>query len=165
MNSINRQSGIAVVEFAVVAVVLLTVIIGVIDVSRLYFTVAALNEATRRGVRVAVVCPINDPAIQQAAAFNESGNSGASPIVGGLLPQHFDVQYLNSTGGPVANPGGAGFLNIRYARVRLKGSDDGGFQVQTFVPGLQRVIPLPDFAATLPRESLGIPRVGTVQPC
>jgi hypothetical protein len=161
MNSINRQSGIAVVEFAVVAVVLLTVIIGVIDVSRLYFTVAALNEATRRGVRVAVVCPINDPAIQQAAAFNESGNSGASPIVGGLLPQHFDVQYLNSTGGPVANPGGAGFLNIRYARVRL----NGGFQVQTFVPGLQRVIPLPDFAATLPRESLGIPRVGTVQAC
>jgi hypothetical protein len=161
MNSINRQSGIAVVEFAVVAVVLLTVIIGVIDVSRLYFTVAALNEATRRGVRVAVVCPVNDPAIQQAAAFNESGNSGPSRLVGGLLPQHFDVQYLNDTGAPVANPGGAGFLTIRYVRVRL----NGGFQVQTFVPGLQRIIPLPDFAATLPRESLGIPRVGTVQPC
>jgi Flp pilus assembly protein TadG len=161
MNSINRQSGLAVVEFAIVAAVLLTVIIGVIDISRLYFTVATLNEATRRGVRVAVVCPINDPAIQQAAAFNESGNSGPSPIIGGLLPQHFDVQYLNNTGGAVANPGGAGFLNIRYARVKL----NGDFLLQTFIPGLQRVIPLPDFAATLPRESLGIPRVGTVQPC
>jgi hypothetical protein len=161
MNTIKRQSGITVVEFAVVAAVLLTVIIAIIDIGRLYFTVAALNEATRRGARVAVVCPINDPAIQQVAAFNESGNSGSSSIVSGLLPQHFDVQYLNATGGAVANPGGAGFLTIRYARVRL----NGDFQVQTFIPGLQRVVPLPDFAATLPRESLGIPRVGMVQPC
>ena len=161
MKSINRQSGLVLVEFAVAGAVLLTVIIGLIDISRLYFAVAALNEATRRGARVAVVCPINDPAIQQAAAFNESGNSGPSSIVGGLLPQHFDVQYLNSTGAPVGNPGGIGFLEIRYVRVRLNGT----FQLQTFVPGLQQVITVPEFAATLPRESLGIPRVGTVQPC
>jgi len=161
MKNIPRQSGLVLVEFAVVAAVLLTVIIGLIDISRMYFTVAALNEATRRGARVAVVCPINDPAIQQAAAFNASGNSGPSPIVGGLLPQHFDVQYLDDTGAAVGNPGGGGFLEIRYVRVRL----NGGFQLQTFVPGLQQVITAPEFAATLPRESLGIPRVGTVQPC
>lgn len=161
MNSIKRQSGITLVEFAIVAAVLIMVIIGIIDISRLYFTAAALNEATRRGVRVAVVCPIGDPAIKQAAAFNESGNGGQSPIVNGLLPQHFDVEYLNDAGAPVADPAGAGWWDIRYVTVRL----NGGYQAQMVVPGLQRVIPFPDFVATLPRESLGVPRIGTIQPC
>lgn len=157
-----RQSGLATVEFAIVAVVLLTVIIGIIDVSRWYFTVSALNEATRRGARVAAVCPINDPVINQIAAFNQSGNSGSSPLIAGLSPQHFDVQYLDDVGNPVANPGSAAsFELIRYVRVRL----NGGFQLQTFIPGLQVVIPVPDFAATLPSESLGVHRDGSVAAC
>ena len=103
--SAKGQSGVTTVEFAIVAVVVVTVIIAVIDISRLYFSVAALNEATRRGARVAAVCPVDDPAIAQMAVFNNSGNAGASPIVGGLQPQHIDVEYLNGTGAPVASPG------------------------------------------------------------
>jgi hypothetical protein len=52
-------------------------------------------------------------------------------------------------------------MNIRYVRVGI----NGGFQMQTFIPGLSLVIPTPDFTATLPRESLGIPRQGAVVPC
>ncbi|HEX6260758.1 MAG TPA: TadE family protein, partial [Woeseiaceae bacterium] len=80
MIAIKRQSGVTTVEFAIVALVLLTVILAVIDISRLYFTVAALNEATRRGARVAAVCPVDDPAIAQAAVFNTLGETGPSPI-------------------------------------------------------------------------------------
>lgn len=159
--NIKTQKGLATVEFAVVAVVLLTVILGVIDISRLYFSVAALNEATRRGARVAAVCPVNDPAIAQIAVFNTSGDTGSSPIMSGLQPSHIDVQYLDSSGTAVGNPGGVGYLDIRYVRVRI----NGGFQLQTFIPGLSQFISVPDFAATLPRESLGIPRVGVVVPC
>ena len=161
MNSIDRQSGLATVEFAIVAGVLLTVILAIIDISRLYFSVASLNEATRRGVRIAVVCPVDDPAIAQVAVFNASGNAGTSPIVYGLQPQHIDVDYLNANGTPVASPGGAGYMNIRYVRVRI----NGGFQLQTIIPGFAQLLSVPDFAATLPRESLGIPRVGVVVPC
>lgn len=157
----NNQSGLATVEFAIVAVVVMTVILGVIDVSRVYFSVASLNEATRRGARVAAVCPVNDPAIAQVAVFNTSGNTGSSPIVAGLQPQHIDIQYLGETGAPVANPAGAGFISIRYVRVRI----NGGFQLQTVIPGFSQVIPVPDFVATLPRESLGVPRTGAIVPC
>ncbi|MEX2124730.1 MAG: TadE family protein [Woeseia sp.] len=159
--SINSQSGLATVEFAIVAVVLMTVILAVIDVSRLYFSVASLNEATRRGARAAAVCPVNDPAIAQVAVFNASGETGPSPIVAGLQTQHIDVQYLNANGAPVVSPGGAGFENVRYVRVRI----NGGFQLQTFIPGLSQLVPIPAFAATLPRESLGIPRDGEIVPC
>lgn len=157
----KRQAGLATVEFAVVAVVLLTVILGVIDISRLYFSVASLNEATRRGARVAAVCPVNDPAIARVAVFDSAGDGGSS-IVAGLQPEHVDILYLNATGGTVADPSpGAGFGDVRYVRVRL----NGGFQLRTIIPGLSQVIPVPDFAATLPRESLGIPREGEVVPC
>ena len=159
-NSI-RQSGLATVEFAIVAGVLLTVIIAVIDISRLYFSVAALNEATRRGARVAAVCSVGDPAIAQIAVFNASGDVGSSPIVAGLQTQHVDVEYLNANGTLVASPGGAGFENIRYVRVGI----NGGFQLQTFIPGFSQLIPVTSFTATLPRESLGIPREGAVTAC
>lgn len=147
MIAIKRQSGVTTVEFAIVALVLLTVILAVIDISRLYFTVAALNEATRRGARVAAVCPVDDPAIAQAAVFNTLGETGPSPIVGGLETQHIDVEYLDADGAPIASPGGP----IAYVRVRI----NGGFQLRTFIPGLPQIIPVPDFAATLPAESLG----------
>lgn len=159
--NMNSQAGLATVEFAVVAAVLMTIIIAVVDLGRLFYTTAALNESTRRGVRAAVVCPVNDPAIAQIAVFNTSGNAGASAMVSGLEPAHIDIQYLNGNGTPVADPAGAGFMNIRYVRVAI----NGGFQMQTFIPGLSLVIPTPDFTATLPRESLGIPRQGTVVPC
>jgi hypothetical protein len=159
---INNQSGLTTVEFAIVAAVLLTVIIAIIDISRLYFSVASLNEATRRGARVAVVCPVNDPAIAQVAVFNAPGETDPSPLVAGLEPQHFDVEYLDADGLLVENPADPlGFMKIRYVRVRL----NGGFQLRTFIPGLSQVISVPDFAATLPRESLGIPREGVIVPC
>jgi hypothetical protein len=68
---------------------------------------------------------------------------------------------LNENGAPVGSPGGAGFEDIRYVRVRI----NGGFQLQTIVPGFAQLLSVPDFAATLPRESLGIPREGAVVPC
>ena len=161
MNT-NSQSGITTVEFAIVAVVLVTVIIAVIDIGRLFYSVSALNESTRRGARVAAVCPVNDAAIAQMAVFNASGNAGSSAIVGGLEPQHIDIEYLDTNGQPIADPASsAGFENIRYVRVSI----NGGFQLQVFIPGLSQLISVPAFAATLPRESLGIPREGAVTPC
>lgn len=158
--TIRAQKGLSTVEFAIVAMVLLVVVLGVMDISRLYFSVAALNEGTRRGVRMAAVCPVNDPAIARAAVFGV--DSSSSPIVAGLQTDHIDLDYLDESGAPIADPGSeAGFDLIRYVRVRL----NGGFQLQSVIPGFSQLIPLPDFEATLPRESLGIPREGTVVPC
>jgi len=151
MNSIRHQRGTTVVEFALVAVVFFTVLFGLIDMSRLYFDVAALDEATRRGARLAAVCPIGDPKISQTAIF--AGPGGQSILVPGLGTQHISLQYLNRDGDAVANPAGAGYGSIRYVRVGIQ-----NFQVQTLIPFMTRMITLPGFQTTIPSESLG--RVG-----
>ncbi len=151
-----RQQGLSTVEFAIVAVVLFMMIFGVIEVGRAFFVASALDEATRRGARMAVVCPINDPAIAQAAAFD-------SALIPGLDAGDIVVEYLDDSAGIVANPADpAGFITIRFVRVRVV-----GFQHQMFIPLVTPLsqFTMPEYATILPRESLGIPRTGVVTPC
>ncbi len=158
-----RQRGLSTVEFALVANVVFILMFAVFEVGRAYFVYATLDEVTRRGVRVAVVCPINDPAIGQMAVFNSSGDGGPSSLVSGLTPAHINVEYLDQNNNVVANPADAsGFIQIRYVRVRVV-----GYQHQMVVPFVSGITDffMPEFAAVLPRESLGIPREGSVIPC
>ncbi len=151
-----RQQGLSSVEFALVAVVLFTLIFGVIEVGRALFVASALDEATRRGARMGVVCPINDPAIAQAAAFNNA-------LIPGLDASDIVVDYLDDSASIVGNPADpAGFITIRYVRVRVV-----GFQHQMFIPLVTPLsqFTMPEYATVLPRESLGIPRTGVVTAC
>lgn len=54
----KNQSGATMVEFALVAVLFLTVLLAIMDFGRLLFTWNAVAEATRLGARVSVVCDI-----------------------------------------------------------------------------------------------------------
>jgi len=139
----RNQQGTTVVEFAVVGVVFFTVLFGLIDLSRLFFNMAALDESTRRGARVAAVCPIDDPQVAQVALFN-----GLVPTLG---TQNISVQYLDEDGAVIGAPTSAtGYGSIRFVRVRIQ-----NFQLQTFIPGLATVLPVPAFETTIPSESLG----------
>lgn len=151
-----RQQGLSTVEFAIVAVVLFMLIFGVIEVGRAFFVAAVLDEASRRGARMAVVCPINDPAIADAAAFDNA-------LIADLDASDIVVEYLDDSAGIVPNPTDpAGFITIRYVRVRVV-----GFQHQMFIPLVSSLsqFTMPEYATVLPRESLGIPRTGFVTPC
>lgn len=146
MVSMRNQRGATAVEFAIVGLVFLTVLIAVIDVSRLFWHLASLDEATRRGARVAAVCPPNDPHIAQTALFGG--------LIPGLETQDIDIQYLNIDGTAVDPTTAVGYGSIRHVRVSIP-----NFQIQTFVPGLQALITMPAFETTIPSESLG--RIGT----
>ena len=151
-----RQHGLTTVEFAVVAAVLFMMIFGVLEVGRAYFVASALDEATRRGARMAAVCPINDPAIAQAAAFNNT-------LIAGLDAGDIVVEYLDETANVVPNPTvAAEFITIRFVRVRVV-----GFQHQMFIPLVTPLsqFTMPEYATVIPRESLGIPRTGVVTAC
>ncbi len=151
-----RQHGLSTVEFALVAAVLFMLILAVIEVGRGFFVASALDEASRRGARMAAVCPVNDPAIFQAAAFNNA-------LIPDLDASDIVVEYLDGAGANVGAPGtAAGFRLIRYVRVRVV-----GYQHQMFIPFVTALGPffMPEFAAVLPRESLGIPRTGVITPC
>jgi Flp pilus assembly protein TadG len=53
------QTGSTIVEFALVAVLFLTVLLGIMDFGRILFTWNSVAEATRLGARVSVVCDKN----------------------------------------------------------------------------------------------------------
>jgi hypothetical protein len=150
MNRRRAQRGTTTVEFAIVGAVVITVIMAVIQFSYTMFSFNVLNEGTRRAARVAAVCPLNDPAIAQAATFVS---------LPGLTTQNVALEYLNETGGVIGNPQ-ANFGVIEYVRVRIV-----NYQYTGWIPFINIVFTSPGFAATLPRESLGVPREGVVTPC
>jgi Flp pilus assembly protein TadG len=157
-----RQAGITTVEFAIVCVALMAMILGIFEVSRAYYTMAILDEVTRRGARLAAVCPVNDAAIPQLALMNASGDTGNSRFVPGLAPGNVVIDYLDTNNAVVANPAAAGFGQIRYVRARVQ-----AYAYQTSVPFVAGLasLAMPDFSYILPRESLGIPRDGAITPC
>lgn len=149
MNA-RRQQGLALVETAIVGVVAMLVLFGVLEVSRAMFVMNALEEATRRGARVATVCQVNDPAISQIAVFSASGDGGGSDLVYGLTSANIDLSYLNATGSEVADVAGD-YLSIRYVRVGIV-----NYQHRLLIPFFVSTINMPRFDTTLPRESLGV---------
>ena len=68
-----RQKGTTTVEFAIVGTAMMLVLLLSIEMRRMIFVINTLGEATRRGGRMAAVCPINDPEISRVAVFNSSG--------------------------------------------------------------------------------------------
>ena len=153
--TLQREAGTTSVEFAIIGMLAMVVLLGIVEFSRLVFTLNTLSEATRRGARMAAVCPINDPAIAQVAMFNPPGGGGASPLVTGFGPGNILVEYLNQTGGVIGAPA-ANYLQIRYVRVRI-----ANYQHRLLVPLFDVTLNVPAYPSTLPRESLGVPRVGT----
>lgn len=154
MTFTEKQQGLSTVEFALVAAVLFTMMFGVIEIARAFFVSSALDEATRRGARMAVVCPINDPAIFQAAAFDNT-------LIPDLDASDISVEYLDDTGtnvGDATDP--TIFIQIRYVRVKVV-----GYQHQMVIPFVAALISMPEYATVLPRESLGVPRDGAIVPC
>jgi Flp pilus assembly protein TadG len=158
----HREQGLATVEFAIVGAALMIMIFGVFEVGRAYYTHAMLNEVTRRAARLASVCQISDPDIARLAIMNPSGDSSESRFITGLQPANVLVDYLDSNGAVVGDPGAAGFPLINYVRARITGFS---FQaVVPFVSGLASLA-MSNYAYVLPRESLGVPRDGALSAC
>lgn len=161
----KHMRGTYVVEFAIVGLLVFTLLFGVVEMGRLYFTVNALDEAVRRGTRLAAVCNISDPVVLRRAIFNAAGDAGNSQLIGDLATTHLTLTYLDVNGAQVANPADLvsvnGFRAIRYVRLSLQ-----NFVFNLFIPGFGVPITLPTFRATLPRESLGRHSdSGEITPC
>jgi hypothetical protein len=154
----GRQQGMTTVEFALIGLLAMIVLFGVIEIGRLAFVFNALEEATRRGARVAAVCQVNDPGIAEVAVFNPSGGGANSNLVGGLTTADVVVEYLTQGGGVIGDPIGS-FGLIRFVRVSIN-----QFNHQLIIPLLGGALTLPNSTATLPRESLGV-WPGGFSPC
>jgi Flp pilus assembly protein TadG len=151
----RRQQGVTTIEFAIVGLLALTVLFAVIEIARAFFVYNALQEATRRGARVAAVCQLNDPAIAQIASFTASG----SGLVGGLAPANITVEYLDASGNVLADPM-ASYGLIAYVRVSI----DNTFTYRLLIPMFISSFTTPSFSTTVPAESLGV-WPGGYSPC
>ncbi|CAI8906958.1 TadE-like protein [Pseudomonas sp. IT-P44] len=161
----KHMRGIYTVEFAFVGLLVFTLLFGVLEMGRLYFTVNALDEAARRGARLAAVCNISDPVVLRRAIFNAATDAGTSQLISNLATTNLTLTYLDANGALVANPADLvsanGFRAIRYVQLSLQ-----NFVFNLFIPGFGVPITLPAFRATLPRESLGRHSdSGEITPC
>jgi Flp pilus assembly protein TadG len=154
----RRQLGVTTVEFAIVAAVLFMVLFAVIEFGRALYVTNALVESTRRGARVAAVCPVGDARAASVAIMADG--TGVSRIVPDLTTEYVTVSYLDQNGAVIANPL-ASYTSIQYVQVRIV-----GYQMQMFIPFVMPEFLVPEFAATLPRESLGYsPTQQAFPPC
>jgi Flp pilus assembly protein TadG len=131
---------------------------AVFEIGRVFFVFNMLEEATRRGARLAAVCQVNDAAIAELAVFNTSGGGSTSPLVPGLDTGNVEVAYLDDAGATVGNPVD-NYDQIAFVRVRIV-----NFQHQLLIPLFIRTFTTPTFSTMLPRESLGVSPDG-ITPC
>jgi hypothetical protein len=141
------------VEFAVAGVMLFLLLFGVLELGRMMFARAALEEGVRRAARLAAVCPLNDPAIVRAGMF-DSG-SGAT-LLPDLAAGNFALIYLNASGAVIANPAGS-FTQIRYVRVAVQ-----NYSFPLLIPMLDVSFIANGVSSTLPAESLGVTTTAVV---
>lgn len=148
-----HQQGAEMVEFAFVAIFFFILLFGVFEFARLLYTWNVLNEATRRGARMAVVCPYLSPIPRNVAVFNSLNDTTSSSIVRGLKPDDVTVAYLDDTG--VAT---AVLTEIDFVQVTITYQHNMLF-ARLFVPfmpsGWAGTFHSPSFQTTLPAESLG----------
>jgi hypothetical protein len=151
----RAQCGLAMVEFAIIGAVFFIVLFAVIEFGRTLFVVNTLTEATRRGARMAAVCPVGSTAPANAAINGANG----SPVIGGLTSGNVVIEYLDTSGAVLGSPAGADYNSIRYVRARIT-----GFSLPLIIPFIMPTLSLTGFPATLPRESLGV-TAAAIQPC
>ena len=147
----SRQAGLTTVEVAISGTVFFLAIFTLIETGRLLWAWETLTEATRRGARVAAVCPVNHSAIANVMVLNNPSDSGASAILPGLDTAQVTVEYLDQNGNVIPNPATcASWVLIDYVRTRI-----AGYNHNFVIPAFGAVLPSPPFETTLPRESLG----------
>ncbi len=125
------QRGVAAVEFALVAMVFFTLLLGIMEFGRWLFILNSANEATRLGARLAVVCSISTaPRIRQRM----------SDMTIGIPVANMDITY---------SPTGCDASNCTTVMARLVGAS-----FSPVTPFFGGTYPIPQFPVSLPRESM-----------
>jgi Flp pilus assembly protein TadG len=124
-----KQRGVAAVEFALIASIFFTLLIGVMEMSRVLFYMNTATEVTRLGARLAVVCDVNAPMVK-TRMIN---------MLNILTATDINVDY---------KPSGCSSSTCESVTVSVTKS------INTFIPLVPLTLTMPPFSTTLPRESL-----------
>jgi hypothetical protein len=162
-NSNHQQYGVAVVEFAIIAMLLFTLLFGIIEFGRMFYMFNSVQEVTRRAAREAVVRWIDTAS--QDAAKNLALFGGASlPAGAEITSANITIRYLKDNYGEVTKFPSDGEDNIlaclypnelvdciAFVQVSITGAT---YQPMVgLFPFLE--ISIPPSTVTMPAESMG----------
>lgn len=146
----HKQKGAETVEFAMIALLFFGVLFAIIEFSRAMFVWNALSEATRRGARMAVICPVGSGIPKQVAIFGDkNGSLATSPVIVGLTPDMVTINYF------YIDPAGAKAATLNPAQAKFTEVSITGYTHTLLIPLWGSSVPAPEFKTTLPTESLG----------
>lgn len=128
-----RQRGVAAVEFALISSLLFTMLLGVVEMGRLFWTWNAAVEATRYGARLAVVCDLNDSHIKSRMISSLPSLANSNIVVTYLNPPAADNTCTTAT--------------CKAVKVSLT-----GYTHNTIIPFVPMSLTLPPFSTTLRKE-------------
>jgi len=133
----RAQRGATIVEFALVASMLIMLMIGIFEFGRVLFYWNTASEALRLGARTAIVCDVNA--------------AGVVKRVKSLLPILSNANVAVSY-----SPSGCDVSSCSFVTVSIT-----NVTVRTMIPIAKFAIKMPPFTTTLTRESLNSSTGGT----
>ena len=144
----KSQRGQTLVEFALAAILFLTLLFGIIEFGRALWTWNTIVQSTHAGARFAVVGDsTNDTAIKNWVVFHNAAGSG-EPVLNGLNTTNVQVAFKKNDGTDMS----ANRYNSDMVQVGIS-----GYTFNFIVPLFGASITLPPFTTTLPVEGLGVP--------
>ena len=96
-HKLSRQGGAVAVEFAIIAMLLFTLLFGIIEFGRLFYVLNAAQEVTRHAARVAVVNWVdysNTSPAKSAALFGGT----SLPMGAEISADNINIEYLTASG-------------------------------------------------------------------
>ena len=171
----HKQRGAAVVEFALVAMLFFTLLLGIIELGRMLYVWNTAQEVTRNAARQATVSDFTDSVIVESILRNsifQAGTSGTVTLPGspeitcaGADDCTITISYLNANRTP-ANPLPISPSDNMVACkdpsrtnscIQFVQASIGSVTYTPLIAGLFPFhIPVPASTATIPAEALGI---------
>jgi hypothetical protein len=177
----HAQRGVAAVEFALLAIILLVFIFGTIELARVVYLWSTMTQVTSQTARGAAITNRKDPvawnAMRRRAMFLTAPGQTALPFGGNIGLGHLQIEYLRFDAETVAaaaplcpaqntvnclnDPHGASC--VRFVRVRLCNPDNPGctkvvYQPLAPLPGINKLsVNMPWFTAIVPIGTMGTP--------
>ncbi|MGE5466515.1 MAG: TadE/TadG family type IV pilus assembly protein [Ignavibacteria bacterium] len=148
MKPVPRQRGAGTIEFAMVAVLFLTLVLAIVDFGRMLFTWNAAAEATRLGARVAVVCDKGSSALVLARMQAFLPQLAAANVV---------ITWYNpdGTADPNCDSSNCKAVQVAIYNNAANPDDPSNLKLQAISPFMGFVMPpVPAFPSYLPRESM-----------
>jgi Flp pilus assembly protein TadG len=156
----NNERGAALVEFAIVASVFLTMLFAVVEFGRFLWTHNALTDAARRGARYATIRKNDSAGIAAVKNMVVYGDPNANPataipVAPGLTTSNVLVEYQNYNGVLLSSKASVSIINYNF---------------QFSVPLIGGSTPMPAYRTSLPGESVGFvpcdtPTATPLAPC